>query len=107
MPKITIQFLCTQTYILIYIGNSNSYGRKGVLSAPIFMDNVACYGSEDKLIECSYHTDTTEDTVMSDNVTSMVALVTPIALGISILVIVLLIGCLVYKHKRNSRTDHR
>ena len=26
------------------------------------MDNVACYGSEDKLIECSYNSDTTEDT---------------------------------------------
>ena len=25
------------------------------------MDNVACYGSEDKLIECNYHTDTSED----------------------------------------------
>ena len=25
------------------------------------MDNVACYGLENKLIDCSYHTDTTED----------------------------------------------
>ena len=25
------------------------------------MDNVACYGLEDKLIDCGYHTDTTED----------------------------------------------
>ena len=30
------------------------------------MDNVACYGSEDKLIDCSYHTDTTEDDHSND-----------------------------------------
>ena len=25
------------------------------------MDNVACYGTESKLIDCTYHTDTSED----------------------------------------------
>ena len=30
------------------------------------MDNVACFGSEDKLIDCSYHTDTTEDDHSND-----------------------------------------
>ena len=25
------------------------------------MDNVACYGNESKLIDCTYHTDTSED----------------------------------------------
>ena len=30
------------------------------------MDNVACYGSEDKLIDCTYHTDTTEDDHSND-----------------------------------------
>ena len=34
---------------------------KSILSAPIFIDNVACYGNEDKLIDCTYHTDTSED----------------------------------------------
>ena len=106
------------------IGDSNSYGRKGILSAPIFMDNVACYGSEGKLVDCSYHTDTNEDNHINDiwikcNVTvsvftsanvnnndtsSTVALaMSMIALGISILVlVVLLIGYLVYRHKSNT-----
>ena len=30
------------------------------------MDTVACYGSETKLIECSYHTDTSEDAHSED-----------------------------------------
>ena len=37
-----------------------------VRSAPIHIDNVACYGSEDKLIDCVYHTDTSEDTHAGD-----------------------------------------
>ena len=36
-------------------------GHKNRLSTPIFKDNVACLGSESKLINCSYHQDTTED----------------------------------------------
>ena len=54
------------TYTNITIGDSDSYERKGILSAPIFMDNVACYGSEQKLIDCTYHTDTTEDRHSND-----------------------------------------
>lgn len=30
------------------------------------MDNVACLGSEDKLIDCTYHTDTSEDDHSAD-----------------------------------------
>ena len=37
-----------------------------VRSGPIYIDNVACYGSEDKLIDCTYHTDTSEDTHAGD-----------------------------------------
>ena len=36
------------------------------LSTPIFMDHVACFGFEDKLIDCSYHTDTSEDDHSAD-----------------------------------------
>ena len=113
------------------IGDSNSYGRKGIRSAPIFMDNVACYGSEEKLVDCSYHTDTNEDNHINDiwiecnvtvsvitstnvngnsnnNAPSMVALaMSIIALGISILVMVFLIGCLVYRHKSNTHMSSR
>ena len=35
--------------------------NRGTLSSPVFMDNVACYGTESKLIDCTYHTDTSED----------------------------------------------
>ena len=40
------------------------------------MDNVACYGSEDKLIHCSFDTDTSEDDHINDvwvncNITGM------------------------------------
>ena len=35
--------------------------KNNPISAPIQIDNVACYGAEAKLIDCSYHTDTSED----------------------------------------------
>ena len=41
-------------------------GHTRRISAPIFMDNVACFGSEDNLIECTYHTDTSEDDHSTD-----------------------------------------
>ena len=95
------------------------------------MDNVACYGSEEKLTDCSYHTDTNEDNHINDiwiecnvtvsviasanvngnsnnNAPSMVALaMSMIALGISILVMVFLIGYLVYRHKSSTHIGSR
>ena len=56
-------------FIILYIypiGVFSAYEQKSVVSAPIFMDNVACYGSEDKLADCNYHTDTTEDKHKND-----------------------------------------
>ena len=47
--------------ILDVIGDQSSYEQEGVLGVPIHMDTVACYGSEDKLTDCTYHTDTSED----------------------------------------------
>ena len=52
--------------LFFYIGDYIRNQRKGILSAPIFMDDVGCYGSEDKLIDCTYHTDTTEDEHIND-----------------------------------------
>ena len=36
------------------------------LSTPIHMDNVACRGTEERLTDCSYNTDTSEDTLSQD-----------------------------------------
>ena len=127
------------------IGDYGAYQKKSILSAPIFMDNVACYGSEDKLVDCSYNKDTTEDkhlndiwincnvtsgkqqgtqatsdtaevaspsantlTTKSTTTTSTVALVVAmIGLGISIVVIAILIGYIVYKRKRKTKSNDR
>ena len=37
-----------------------------VLATPIYMDTVGCYGTESKLIDCTYHMDTSEDTHSGD-----------------------------------------
>ena len=42
-------------------GHYDTSKNRGTPSTPIFMDNVACYGTESKLIDCTYHTDTSED----------------------------------------------
>ena len=123
----------------IIIGSQSSYKQQSVLFAPIHMDNVACYGSEDKLTDCTYHTDTSEDVHKDDiwincnkrkpvinceqptsvtndgqstnersksdtptNTTALVVLL--VGLAITTVVIGLLIGYIVYKHKRNSGT---
>ena len=110
-------------------GDTNSYGRKGILSAPIYMDNVACYGSEGKLMDCSYNTDATKEDHLnhiwiqcdttprvveeSSNekpncTTSVAALaIALIALGISILVIVFLIGSILCRHKCKTHTTDK
>ena len=36
-------------------------GHRNRVSTPIFMDTVACSGSESKLFSCTYHRDTSED----------------------------------------------
>ena len=36
-------------------------GHRSKISTPIFMDTVACSGSESKLISCTYHRGTSED----------------------------------------------
>ena len=47
--------------IIFFTGRYDTSQNRGTLSSPIFMDNVACYGTESKLIDCTYHTDTSED----------------------------------------------
>ena len=94
------------------------------------MDNVACYGSEDKLIDCSYYTDTTEDdhsnniwincdttelsaTEQSTDQSQLIAIaglgLSLILLVISIVVIVFLfiIVLVLYKHKKRTYTSER
>ena len=43
------------------IGKHSRIPVTNALSTPIFMDNIGCQGTENKLIECGYHTDTSED----------------------------------------------
>ena len=113
------------------IGDSDSYEMKGILSAPIFMDNVGCYGLETKLIDCSYHKNNDEDDHINDvwikcdiattaltsavnssekstSTSSVVAMTISLAaLGVGILVIAFLVGYLLYMHKSKRRTNGR
>ena len=95
------------------------------------MDNVACYGSEEELIDCTYHTDTGEDehtddiwincnTITTteqamDKVSESTAPTNTIALVVSLVglaIIIVVVGLLtsrkVYKHKcKSGTTNHR
>ena len=88
------------------------------------MGNVACYGSEDKLMDCNYHTFTSEDDHINDmwincdiidspssntDKQSTVALaVSIIGLGINLLVIGFLIGYnILCRHKNKACNDGR
>ena len=112
-------------YLCYITGNYEASKNTYILSAPIFMDNVACYGSESKLVDCTYNTDTTEDkhsediwincgttdTTTTDNSTPASTIVLVVLFSImsviGIIVIGLLIGCLVYKHKNKKESDAR
>ena len=48
------------------IGKHSRILATNALSTPIFMDNIGCQGTENKLIECGYHTDTSEDSHSGD-----------------------------------------
>ena len=54
--------------MVIYIITGKLLAEKttNILSSPIYIDNVACYGSDDKLIDCAYLTDTSEDSHNND-----------------------------------------
>ena len=109
--------------ICLTAGEYSTSTLKSTLSAPIFMDNVACQGSEAKLIDCTYHTDTSEDkhsddiwvkcsiqsaSSSQDNAISDAALaVAVIGLMISIFVITFMIGCVLYSHKNKKHTNER
>ena len=91
------------------------------------MDNVACYGSEAKLIECNYHTDTSEDdhsediwvncgaagtsslecssgSEQSSSSVSVVVLAIFLCISILVTIVVVVVAFVVYKHlkKRND-----
>ena len=101
------------------------------ISIPIYLDNVACHGTEDKLIDCTYHTDTSEDSHSDDiwidcsNTSSTNAvesntgsqksgdadsevdvgvIVAVIALALSIAIIFILVGYILFRKqgKRNT-----
>ena len=59
---------CTtvQTVTITISGEQSWIEWRSGIQCPIHMDNVACYGSEDRLTDCTYHTDTSEDTHDND-----------------------------------------
>ena len=87
------------------------------------MDNVACYGSEDNLIDCGYHTDTTEDEhshdiwincdttkQSSDQTTARAALTVSLALVVVIvvlIVVVIILAVILFKHKKGTNMSDR
>ena len=94
-------------------------GHKNGLSTPIFMDNVACSGLESKLINCSYHRDTTEDNHSEDIIAhcatssatepskqgssfsiSVASLI--MALGVCIFLLVVFVVFVVYRHLKKK-----
>ena len=91
------------------------------LSLPIHMDNVGCYGTEPKLINCSYHSDTSEDNhsedvavICSDDggidaaqratIVSSVSLVIVILCICAVVVVILVIAVLYFRKKRKTGT---
>ena len=47
--------------LFVFAGRHFKTTATYALSTPIYMDNVGCHGTEDRLIDCAYHTDTSED----------------------------------------------
>lgn len=49
--------------IILYITGTSFYwvGHRRKVSAPIYLNNVGCYGHENKLTDCSYGTHTIAD----------------------------------------------
>ena len=118
--------------LLIYnISGASFYLRqhKSQFSSPIFMDNVACYGSETKLIECSHHTDTIEDDhsediwvkcgskknldsaiqnesdVKQSNINSMAALTVALIVCLLVITLVIIYVAVKYLRKKKSSTQ--
>ena len=63
-----IHKLTTFAYIIFSLlaGTYSATAITKFLSNPIHMDNVGCYGTENRLIDCAYNTDTREDTHTGD-----------------------------------------
>ena len=56
-----VDFMPIVILFLLDISDQSSYEQNGVISAPIHMENLACFGTEEKLIDCAHDTDTIED----------------------------------------------
>ena len=52
--------------VFSHVGDHYTRRVPRAISTPIYLDNVACHGTEDKLIDCTYHTDTSEDSHSDD-----------------------------------------
>ena len=98
--------------------------HQNVLSTPIVMNNVTCFGSEAKLIECNYRKDTSGDdhsediwvncdasspdrsTKQSSSSTSVTVVVLVVLLCVSILVIIItVVAFLLYNHLKSRNVN--
>ena len=88
------------------------------------MDNVACFGSEAKLINCSYHSDTSEDDHSTDVLvhcalesetttvdtarqeSAITVSVVSLSVALIICVVVVLFGMVYIIHKRQEYKKH-
>ena len=137
-PKIhyvfnTVVFMSILCYIMKYITLDSSINadisfslttHQNVLSTPIVMNNVACFGSETKLIECNYRKGTSGDdhsddiwvncdasspdrsTEQSSSSTSVTVILLAVLLCISILVIIItVVAFLLYNHLKRRNVN--
>ena len=113
--------------VFSHVGDHYTRKVPRAISTPIHLDNVGCHGTEDKLIDCTYHTDTSEDSHSDDiwidcsntsvtnnfeaetnsndemalgNVSDTGLIVAIVALILSISVIIALVGYTVYTRQR-------
>ena len=112
--------------MIITVGDHYTKRVPRAISTPILLDNVACHGTEDTLINCTYHTDTSEDShsediwidcsptpttpmaptnaaLVTENESNTELIVAVVALVFSIIVIAFLVGYILWRKRSKKR----
>ena len=115
--------------MIIIVGDHYTKRIPRAISTPIHLDNVACHGTEDTLLNCTYHTDTSEDShsediwidcsptpttpmapmaptnaaLVTENESHTELIVAVVALVFSIIVIAFLVGYILWKKRSKKR----